>query len=335
MAEAVCVNHPDVGAVGKCSQCKKLYCLDCLDLDTGKPVCKDCLAGKSQDQPAAPAPPAPVEPPPVIAEEPPPSPEPVIEEPVFEPAAKAEEETAISLDDFGIKTKEPEEIKQPSFKVTGNLAFMDSPSEPNKPIELEVKAEPPLVSKVTGPLSFMDSPNDLKDAPQPAEAKKEMPAFIPPKPAIPSVEEKPKAAADPFVFQPMKSMDNDPLGLFKSASTPPAPAASQPAAPKPIEPVSAPAAPKPSEPLPVISFPPMPDFDMKKPAHVPNVDMAGMMKKLETAERPRPSPPSLIRTRLFLRLKKNRPRSFTSLNHRSPSRERRCGTSLIIFRDKN
>ena len=153
MAEAVCSNHPDVGAVGKCSQCKKLFCLDCLDLDTGKPLCKDCLAGKTEEISVPPTP-APVREP-----EPEPISPSVIEAPVFQTAAKSTEETAISLDDFGLAPKPPEEVKPPSFKVTGNLAFMDAPSDaavsPDKPVPVEVKA--PVPSKVTGPLAFMDS----------------------------------------------------------------------------------------------------------------------------------------------------------------------------------
>jgi hypothetical protein len=286
MAEAVCTNHPDVGAVGKCFQCKKFFCLDCLDLDTGKPICKDCLAGKPEE--AAVVPP-PVEPEPIVEEPLPTPPEPVMEAPVFSPIEPVEEKTDVSLNDLDVAAKEPEEIKQPAFKVTGNLAFMDSPSDSavsaNKPIE-EVKAAPPAASKVTGPLAFMDAPNDTPK-PNPVEDKKEMPAFIPPKPVIPSVEAKPKAnptELPPLIFKPMKSLDNDPLGLFKENAAPPGLNPSVPKSPAPtVMPTPAPMpTPKPVEPLPAVSFPPMPDFEMKKPAHVSNVDMAGMMKKLDT-----------------------------------------------------
>jgi len=286
MAEAVCTNHPDVGAVGKCFQCKKLFCLDCLDLNTGKPICKDCLAGKTQEAPvvmvSAPAP---------VVEAPLPiAPEPVMESPMSQVEPIEEKKETLS-NDLNAAVKEQEEVQPPAFKVTGNLAFMDSPSEANKPIALEVKTESSVVSKVTGPLSFMDSPNDLKDMPKPMEEKKAISAFISPKPVIPSVVEKTKASPaelPPLVFKPMQSFDNDPLGLFKENAAPPG---LNPSIPKPVaaNPMPAPPPmPKPTEPLPAISFPPMPDLDVKKPAHIPNVDMAGMMKKLDTAEKVSP-----------------------------------------------
>ncbi len=287
MAEAVCTNHPDVGAVGKCFQCKKLFCLDCLDLNTGKPICKDCLAGKTEEAPVVmvSAPPPVVEAPlPMVTES-------DLESPVslVEPV---EEKKETLLNDLNVEIKEPEEVKPPSFKVTGNLAFMDSPGEANKPIALEVKSESPAPSKVTGPLYFMDASSDLKETPKPVpvEEKKPMPAFIPPKPVIPSFEQKPKAGPaelPPLVFKPMQSLDNDPLGLFKNNAAPPG---LNPSVPKPAAPMPAPPPmPKPAEPLPAISFPPMPDLDFKKPAHIANVDMAGMMTKLDTAEKP-PAP---------------------------------------------
>jgi len=292
MAEAVCSNHPDVGAVGKCSQCKKLFCLDCLDLDTGKPLCKDCLAGKTEEISVPPTP-APVREP-----EPEPISPPVIEAPVFQTAAKSTEETAISLDDFGLAPKPPEEVKPPSFKVTGNLAFMDAPSDaavsPDKPVPVEVKA--PVPSKVTGPLAFMDSEVTAPVKPVDLETKKEHPVMIPSPPVIPSVEEKPaNPAGSPFVFKPMKSMDNDPLGLFKENATPPG---VNPLPPKPVDPIMPPPAPsfdpKPPAPLPPMSFPPMPDLEVKKPAHVSNVDVASMMKKLDRAEKAAPFNPEAL-----------------------------------------
>jgi hypothetical protein len=286
MAEAVCSNHPDVGAVGKCFQCKKPFCLDCLDLETGKPICKECLAGKAEETSAPPAPVPEAEPEPVAP--------PVIEAPVFQIAAKTAEETAISLDDFGLASKPPEEVKPPSFKVTGNLAFMDTPSDaavsPDKPTSVEVKVEVPVPSKVTGPLAFMDSEVTAPVKPVDFETKKEAPVIIPLPPVIPSVEEKPaNPAGSPFVFKPMKSLDNDPLGLFKENAAPPS---AKPLPPKPVDPVVPPPAPsfepKPPAPLPPMSFPLMPDLEVKKPAHVSNVDMASMMKKLDTAEKVAP-----------------------------------------------
>lgn len=46
MGEDVCAIHADRSAVGKCSLCKKSFCLDCLDVDTGETLCPDCLKVK-------------------------------------------------------------------------------------------------------------------------------------------------------------------------------------------------------------------------------------------------------------------------------------------------
>lgn len=51
MSDTFCVKHGGKPAVGYCSKCNKPYCEECLDMETGKPICHDCLKAK-----AAPAP---------------------------------------------------------------------------------------------------------------------------------------------------------------------------------------------------------------------------------------------------------------------------------------
>lgn len=42
MPDQFCVKHFDVRAVGNCGVCNKPYCADCLDVETGKPICSNC-----------------------------------------------------------------------------------------------------------------------------------------------------------------------------------------------------------------------------------------------------------------------------------------------------
>lgn len=291
MAVAFCSKHPEIGAVGKCFRCEKPYCLECLDLETGKPLCSDCLVGKPAEVPVPhpPRPPAPVFVPPVPR-------------PTAPPVSKLNKDTFISLDDLNLGVKAPEEIKQTSFKVTGPLAFVDSSSgstgSPDKPIDLEEKKELPVMSEVSGPLAFMDSPSDAIASPEKPielEVKKEIPVpslvNIPPEPVI----EKPQtgpAGLPPLVFSPMKSLDNDPLGLFKKSPSPSIPVTES---PKPV--ATNPFADLPkvvasdTMPLekPFAQFkPPSTEPRLEKPGHVPNFDLAGMMNKLEDAEKTAP-----------------------------------------------
>jgi len=82
-----CANHPQVGAVGKCSRCERPFCLDCLDLETGKPLCGDCLADKTVS-----AGPQPVSTPPLTSTEP-------------------AENASITMDDLKMEVEEP--VTQP------------------------------------------------------------------------------------------------------------------------------------------------------------------------------------------------------------------------------
>ena len=102
MAEVYCVKHNDRQAIGKCFRCAKVYCLDCLDMESGRPICSDC---KGQQ--------------PVSAEAPPPSAKPqpkfnAMPTPVYTapPAPSApppsKRATQISLDDlFDAPVKKP------------------------------------------------------------------------------------------------------------------------------------------------------------------------------------------------------------------------------------
>jgi hypothetical protein len=327
MAAVFCSKHPEIGAVGKCFRCEKPYCLECLDLETGKPLCSDCSAGKPAEV-TAPPPPPPRPPAPRFA--------PPVPRSAAPPVSKLNEDTFISLDDLNFDAKAPEEVKQASFKVTGPLAFVDSSSgttglndkpgdleekkeqpveikvsEPlafmasssdstgslDQPVDLEAAEQIPVTTKVSGPLAFMDNPSDsitTPDKPSELEVKKEIPAPSPVNISTEPVIEKPQAGPaglPPLVFSPMKSLDNDPLGLFKKAPLPsipvesPKPAAANPFADLPkvvatetkhLEQPVMPLNPSSSEPR------------LEKPGHVPNFDLAGMMNKLEVAEKTAP-----------------------------------------------
>ena len=56
MAEELCTIHKNENAVGKCFRCKRPFCLDCLDVDTGQALCPECL--KNRTSPAASTPPS-------------------------------------------------------------------------------------------------------------------------------------------------------------------------------------------------------------------------------------------------------------------------------------
>jgi hypothetical protein len=56
MPDEFCSNHKDQHAVGKCSNCKKPFCLDCLDVESGRPLCVECLKKKPGEAPSAPTP---------------------------------------------------------------------------------------------------------------------------------------------------------------------------------------------------------------------------------------------------------------------------------------
>ncbi|HXL71983.1 MAG TPA: hypothetical protein VN963_00015, partial [bacterium] len=287
MAEVFCSNHPEIGAVGKCFQCKKPFCLSCLDLETGNPLCSDCLAGKPAEipEPPIPEPPAPVFVPPVSR-------------PISRPVSKVKEDTSISLDDLNMGGQE--EIKQTSFKVTGPLAFVDNPSAaaslPDKSGDLEVKKELPVASKVTGPLAFMDPPTDstgLPDKPGGLGVKEDVPAASP-KSSEPVMEKPPAGPAGlpPLVFSPMKSLDNDPLGLFKKSSAPSIPVTEP---PKPVSanpfadlPKVTASEAKPPEKSSAPLKPSSTESRLEKPGHVTNFDLAGMMNKLDEAEKKAP-----------------------------------------------
>ena len=52
-----CTLHPSLHAVGSCSRCKRPFCLDCLDMETGSILCPDCKKGKVvMPAPATPVP---------------------------------------------------------------------------------------------------------------------------------------------------------------------------------------------------------------------------------------------------------------------------------------
>jgi hypothetical protein len=136
MAEVFCTHHPDIGAVGKCAKCGKPFCLECLDLETGKPLCQNCM----MDKPAMAVP------------------EPSVPTPSAPPAEapKASEETFISIDDLNMAVNEPfTNKKEGSAKV--NL-----PSAPT----------PAFKPPVDDPLGlFSDAPASVKPAhesPKPA-----------------------------------------------------------------------------------------------------------------------------------------------------------------------
>jgi len=53
--EEFCTIHPKEGAVGKCSDCRKPHCLDCLDMDTGVVLCPSCKGKRADGAASAPA----------------------------------------------------------------------------------------------------------------------------------------------------------------------------------------------------------------------------------------------------------------------------------------
>ncbi len=255
MAGASCTNHPDVGAVGKCSRCEKPYCLECLDLETGRPLCQNCLAGKPVPQTEAPAaapPPAPRVTAPVPPSPPMPAPPRI---PVSAPAAsKAQADTFISMDDLNMGMKAPEPPKAEEVVEPAPVEIQSTP--------IEVAPEPPKVEVQ------MESAS--------VEVKAEEP-----KVEMPSVGGLP-------AFKPM---DNDPLGLFKNAPAPTMPKIEtpKPAAPQPFTdlPPIKPAAPKPFENMPAMSAPIMPPVVSEKPSNSASFDLAGIMNKLDKAESPK------------------------------------------------
>ncbi len=258
MPEAMCVNHPTHPAVGKCSRCEQSFCLDCLDVETGRPLCKDCLANrpfKSSAQP--PHKPASI--------------------PVPPPAKPHHPDTAISLDDLMMAPPKPAPAPSPAISAEPEPVVVESlMSEPvvPEPVMAETPAPEPVEIpkvKLTPAINFMES----------TPASPEPPAPMP-------------EPAKPVELPVFKPLDNDPLGLFKNP-TPlkmpvvEAPAKTEPAfkveppkpMPEPVNPFTPPAASTPS-PFPVAE---------EKSAFKPNFDLAGMMKKLDDAESvPKPEP---------------------------------------------
>ncbi|HTA76576.1 MAG TPA: hypothetical protein VK791_05415 [bacterium] len=246
MAGASCTIHSDVGAVGKCSRCEKPYCLECLDLETGRPLCQNCLAGKpvpaAKADPVAPPPMAPPPPPAprVTAPMPPPMPASPRIPVSTPPVSKSQDDTFISMDDLNMSMKKPEPPVEEEIEA----------------VPVEMKPEPPVVGE------------KLKTAP--VEIKSEAPKVEMPTMGLPA----------------FKPMDNDPLGLFKNGPAPDMPKIDKPkpaALPfvdlPPIKPIE----PKPFDGLPAMSAPVMPQVVSEKTSNSSNFDLAGMMNKLDGA----------------------------------------------------
>src|SRR5258708_20053619 len=56
-ADVKCMTHGDKPASGYCSRCQMPYCVDCLDVEMGQPLCKICKSKFSAAASPAPAPP--------------------------------------------------------------------------------------------------------------------------------------------------------------------------------------------------------------------------------------------------------------------------------------
>jgi hypothetical protein len=311
MAPVACTNHPDVGAIGKCSRCEKPYCLDCLDIDSGKPLCQNCISGKSA--PAASSAPAVPEPPPVFT-----PPIPRVSVPTGPLVIKRQGDTLISLDDLDLGKKAPEEVQAqetpaPSMAEETQpeaAPMMSAVEETPEPIQV-IPEETPIVEapvfnaiEETQPVPIVQE--DLPPAAAPVfKPFEEKPEPVMVKPDLPPVA--PASAAKP--------PDHDPLGLFKAGSAPPAftmptapvsiPAATAPtpAAAKPVDndplglfkagappAFTMPETPKPVS-KPIVDLPPMPKPDAKpfessvpfsdKSANVPSFNLPGMTSKTD------------------------------------------------------
>jgi len=316
MPQVSCTNHPDVGAIGKCSRCEKPYCLDCLDIDSGKPLCQNCISGKSTPA-ASPAPAAP-EPPPVFT-----PPIPKVSVPTGPLVIKRQGDTFISMDDLDLGKKAPEEVQavetpesiQPVAEETAPevAPIMEQVEETPEPVQVIPEETPsieaPVFSAVeeTQPAPMIPEELPPMAAPvfKPVEEKLE-PVMVKPDlpPAAPAPAVKPvhdplglfkEGTAPPAFTIPTvpasmpapaasipaaaKPADHDPLGLFKAGSTPPAftmPEMPKPAASKPL--MDLPPIPKP-EPKPFESPAPFSD----KSANAPSLNPPAMMNKTDTA----------------------------------------------------
>src|SRR5581483_8600973 len=49
MPDQFCVKHFDVRSVGNCGVCNKPYCAECLDVETGHPICPNCKQTKAKE----------------------------------------------------------------------------------------------------------------------------------------------------------------------------------------------------------------------------------------------------------------------------------------------
>jgi hypothetical protein len=136
--------------------------------------------------------------------------------------------------------------------------------------------EPPKVEVESKP-----APIEMKpETPIDAQKIEPVPVEIKPEP--------PKIEMPPIGLPAFKPMDNDPLGLFKTApaATMPMPEVSQSAAPKPFVdlPPLKPVESKPFDGLPAMSAPLMPPIVSEKPLNAANLDMTSMMNKLDKVE---------------------------------------------------
>lgn len=147
MPEAMCVNHPTHPAVGKCSRCEQAFCLDCLDVETGRPLCKDCLANR-----------------PFKSDVKPPKP---VSIPIPPPVKPQHPDTAISLDDLLMTPSKaaPDQAPVEPEPVTAEIA------EPEP-----VLAEPQMPEPVAVPESMMAAPEPSAPKPEPVKPV-ELPVF--------------------------------------------------------------------------------------------------------------------------------------------------------------
>ncbi len=124
-----CTKHMDRQAIGKCFRCEKPYCLDCLDMESGRPICSDC---KSQNTAPAEAPAPSVKPQLKFNV----MPTPVISTPPPTPPAASKAGTQISLDDLFAA---PKKVAPPA-----PVAAQKAPVEDPLGLFKEGAAKPPL-----------------------------------------------------------------------------------------------------------------------------------------------------------------------------------------------
>jgi hypothetical protein len=172
--EANCSIHSDRPAVGNCSRCQKPYCLDCLDMETGKILCMQCLKGGVPANAPAPAAPKPF-----------PAPAPA-------PVPKASPLPGASPLNFKGKSLEDDPLGL--FSGASAPKTTPSPSPPPKPEPLKpaMPAGGPPVSRTinvpipSGNLGSLDDLDNLSSGPRPVAPVPAPTSTTPPKATLPT-----------------------------------------------------------------------------------------------------------------------------------------------------